>query len=84
MEPFTLYHMEYCPYCIRVRKAADKLGISLDLIDINNAPEARGKLLQARQRATVPVIEYSKNGDRVLMGESRDIIDFLTAYADNK
>lgn len=77
----TLYHMTYCPYCVRVRRAANKLGIELNLIDINDHPEARGMLLQERQRATVPVIEYTVNGQRQLMGESKDIINYFKQIA---
>lgn len=77
----TLYHMAYCPYCVRVRRAANKLGIELNLIDINDHPEARGMLLQERQRATVPVIEYTVNGQRQLMGESKDIINYFKQIA---
>ena len=56
-EAMTLYHRKWCPYCIRVRRAADRLGIELRLVDIGREPAARDMLIAARGRATVPVLE---------------------------
>ena len=38
---FTLYHLDYCPCCHRIRLAADQLGISLELVDLQDDPSAR-------------------------------------------
>ncbi len=82
MDPrFTLYHLPYCPYCIKVRVAAERLGVELDLVDITADPAARAKLLEARGRATVPVLGiHTATGER-LMGESADIVKYLEANA---
>ena len=78
--PLSLYHLSYCPYCMKVRKAADKLGLKLDLIDVNEDSTARTVLLKARGRATVPVLRIPEGrGDRFL-GESDDIDAFLQSW----
>ena len=77
----SLYHLPGCPYCVRVRHAADHLGLKLRLIDISRDPEARKTLKAARGRTTVPVLRIEARGRAELMGESEDIVDFLAAMA---
>ena len=81
--PFALYHLSSCPFCLKVRRAADELGLELELIDLNEDPMARSVLLQARGRATVPVLRIPEgHGDRFL-GESDDIIAFLHSWVES-
>jgi len=74
----TLYHLGWCPFCIRVRSAADALGVDLELVEISEQPEARSMLVQRRGRATVPVLGIpNDDGTESLLGESRDIVAYL-------
>lgn len=77
----TLYHSEYCPYCIDVRRSADALGIELQLVDVSRNPEARSMLMARRGRGTVPVLGIPSDDGERLMGESRDIIEYLRGLA---
>jgi len=80
MTDFTLYHLSYCPFCHRVRRAAERLGIRLNLVEIREHPEARQLLLDQRGKATVPVLRTGPEpGD--LLGESADIIAYLERFA---
>lgn len=80
-DDMTLYHLEYCPFCIDVRRSAEALGIELQLVDIGQNPEARAMLMERRGRGTVPVLGISSDDGERLMGESRDIIQYLRGLA---
>jgi len=77
----TLYHLEYCPFCIDVRRSAEALGIELQLVDIGQEPKARSMLMERRGRGTVPVLGIPSDDGERLMGESRDIIEHLRGLA---
>ena len=77
----TLYHLEYCPFCIDVRRSAESLGIELELVDIGRDPKARAMLMERRGRGTVPVLGIPSDDGESLMGESRDIIEYLRGLA---
>ena len=79
--PMTLYHLEYCPFCLDVRRAAEQLGIELQLVDVGRDADAREMLLERRGRGTVPVLGIPEDGGERLLGESRDIIDYLRGLA---
>ena len=74
----ALYHLETCPFCIMVRSVIDKLGIDVELRSITQDPEHYDDLVDARGRATVPVLRVTApDGEDRWMPESRDIITYL-------
>jgi len=73
----TLYHLSYCPFCHKVRRAADALGIELELIEIRENPAARDYLLKERNSGTVPVLGIPTADGETLLGESDDIVAYL-------
>ncbi len=84
-EPLTLYHFPSCPFCIKVRRAADALGVPLRLVDIFDEPAARQRLLDARGRATVPVLgvpDADGGQGETLIGESDVIVAYLRDNAE--
>lgn len=78
---FTLYDLQYCPYCHYVREAAEELGIELRIVDVRRNPEARQYLISERGRGTVPVLGIVEQDGERLLGESRDIVRFLREHA---
>lgn len=74
VEGLTLYHLESCMYCKRVRRATAALGVEVELRDIERDPQARAALLEAMGRTTVPVLHIE--GERWLP-ESADIVRYL-------
>jgi glutaredoxin len=64
-----------------VRRAAAELGLELALVDLNEDSTARSVLLQARGRATVPVLRIPKDNGDLFLGESTDIVAFLRSWA---
>ncbi len=74
----ALYHLESCPFCLMVRAAIDRLGIDVELRSITQDPDHYDDLVEARGRATVPVLRItSPDGEERWMPESRDIIEYL-------
>jgi glutathione S-transferase len=79
----SLYHRPSCSYCVQVRLAAERMGISLELRDIRQEPRWREELVAARGRATVPVLRIDHaDGTTSWLPESLDIIRYLKALLD--
>lgn len=77
-DKLALYHFGSCPFCRTVRTAIDELGIDVELRDILADPAHRDDLIEARGRATVPVLRISSpDGKERWMPESRDIVRYL-------
>ena len=76
----VLYHFESCPYCARVRRAIDELGVEVELRDIFENREFLDELREARGRRTVPVLRIiGSDGEERWMPESADIVRYLRA-----
>ena len=74
----TLYAFPSCPFCMRVSRALDDLGVQVEYQDIHQSPEAMSELISARGRRTVPVLRIKgDNGQNTWMPESCDIISYL-------
>ena len=74
----SLYHYFSCPFCALVRRAVDRLGLSLELRDVHASRDHRRELLEATGRRTVPCLRIeSEEGEVQWMHESRDIIAYL-------
>ena len=76
-EVLALYHFESCPYCAMVRRVITELNAPVVLRDINLHDEHWQALVDARGRATVPVLRCTQGDVDRWMPESRDIIDYL-------
>jgi glutathione S-transferase len=73
----ALYHYDSCGYCAKVRRALDRLGVTVELRDILEEPEHLRALLAARGRRTVPVLRIAKPEGDEWMPESGDIVRYL-------
>lgn len=77
-DKLALYYFDSCPFCGMVRRAIDLLGIDVELRDVMVEPQHRDDLVEARGRATVPVLRItSPDGEERWMPESQDIISYL-------
>lgn len=73
-----LYNLEYCSYCRKVEREAQKLGIPLQLIDAHQEPAERARLLAGTGRTRVPVLGIiDENGREHFLPESDNIILYL-------
>ncbi|MFN3203022.1 MAG: glutaredoxin family protein [Bradymonadia bacterium] len=73
----ALYAYPTCPFCRRVSKAIDDLGLEVEYRNIHQDRAAYQALLQARGRGTVPVLRIDGEGGDTWMPESADIVDYL-------
>lgn len=74
----TLYHMEYCPFCQRVRSAMARLGITMAMKDTVLDPAARRDLIAGGGMSQVPCLRIQKpDGSVEWIYESADIVEYL-------
>ena len=73
----ALYHFDYCPFCVDVRRVLARLSIEVELRNINQRPEFLAELVQAQGRRTVPVLRIEEAGKVRWLPESLEIIDYL-------
>ncbi|WP_428267861.1 glutaredoxin family protein [Haliangium sp.] len=78
----SLYHSRTCGYCVRVRIAAQRLGIELELRDARRDHARRTELLEATGRLTVPVLRIDHaDGHSEWLPESREIVHWLATWS---
>jgi len=83
-DKLALYHFNGCPFCGMVRSGIERLGVDVELRDIFENSQYRGELIEARGRATVPVLRItSPNGEERWMPESHDILRYLEKTVDS-
>jgi len=79
-DQLALYYYEACPFCRRVLRAIDVLGIDVDRRNILEDRAHMEALMEARGRTTVPVLRItSPTGEERWMPESADIVRYLQA-----
>ncbi len=77
-DKLALYHYDACPFCMMVRSEIEELGLDVELRDILLDMQHRNDLIEARGRATVPVLRITTpDGHDRWMPESRDIVQYL-------
>lgn len=78
----SLYYYGACPFCRIVLREIDRLNLEVERRDILLERQHRADLLEARGRATVPVlrIEPASGGPPQWMPESADIIEYLRTH----
>ena len=69
----TLYHMQACPYCARVRDHVAKEHISVPMKDIRENPAYREELIKIGGKGQVPCLVI----DGKALYESMDIIEWF-------
>jgi mycoredoxin len=58
-QTFTMYSTPWCGYCHRLRSQLDREGITYEVVDIEQHPEAAGIVEQVNHgNQTVPTLVY--------------------------
>ena len=76
-ESLALYYSPTCPFCIRVLRVIEQLGIEVELRNVSADDKYHAELVEARGRATVPVLRCTTQDRDRWMPESADIIRYL-------
>ncbi|MGZ0747793.1 glutaredoxin family protein [Haloparvum sp. AD34] len=76
MANITLYELEGCPYCAKVKSKLDELGLEYDQVFVPSSHAERDEVKEVSGQTGVPVLvdeEHDVDG----MPESDDIVEFL-------
>lgn len=74
----SIYQFVSCPFCVKVRRAARRLGLNIRYRDVNTDPAAEKELLAGGGEYQVPCLRIEKeDGSVQWMYESSDIIRYL-------
>ncbi|MCH8497036.1 MAG: glutathione S-transferase N-terminal domain-containing protein [Marinobacter sp.] len=74
----ALYQFRACPFCIKVRKEAARLGLNIELRDAQHDTAHRETLLAGGGKVAVPCLRIKdEQGEDRWMYESGDIVAWL-------
>lgn len=74
----ALYQTQFCPFCVKVRREIDRLGLPIELRDIGRNPHYRRELIDGGGRGMVPCLQITDDDGQVKwMYESDDINRYL-------
>ncbi len=75
---WTLYHLEACPFCVKVRRQMRRRALTLPLKEIHADPRYHEELMAGGKVDQVPCLRYQdESGAERWMYESSDINAFL-------
>ncbi|MCB1875026.1 MAG: glutathione S-transferase N-terminal domain-containing protein [Chromatiales bacterium] len=78
----TLYQFKTCPFCVKVRVRATRLGIQLNKRDAQHDSQAREELLAGGGEVKVPCLRIEgEKGEKQWMYESDAIVSYLEQLA---
>lgn len=80
---FALYQLNACPFCVKVRRAAKRLNIPLQTIDIKEEKNLQ-KLVNEGGKRTVPCLFINEENDNTWLYESKDIVAYLENWVKNQ
>lgn len=69
----TLYYLPSCPYCRKVLRALDELGVKIQMKNIHEKDEYRQELLKIGGKGQVPCLVINGRA----MYESDEIVKWL-------
>ena len=79
----SIYGYPSCPFCSRVLRAVDALGLEIEFRNTMQNAEYHGELANALGRTTVPVLRIEgEDGQVKWLPESADIIVHLEELAE--
>lgn len=75
----SLYQYAVCPFCVKVRWAIRRLGLSIEYKDAKRNAQYAKELVEGGGQLKVPCLRIEKeNGEIEWMYESSDIIAYLS------
>ncbi len=78
LSDWTLYHLEACPFCVKVRRQMKRRALTIPLKEINADSRFHAELMAGGKLDQVPCLRYRDSaGAEKWMYESSDINAFL-------
>lgn len=75
---WALYHLETCPFCVKVRRQLKRYAVEIPMKDVGQDPEAQKELMEGGKQDMVPCLRYvDLFGKTQWMYESSDINEFI-------
>ena len=71
-----LYELDGCPYCMKVRRKLDELGLDYESVKVPSSHAKRDEVKEISGQTGVPVLVDDENGVEG-MPESNDIVEYL-------
>ena len=71
-----LYTGNYCPYCVRVKRELDRLGLDYEVVDAD--ADGREEIMRLSGQRKIPILTI---GDEVLTDSSHIIRELRRRYA---
>jgi glutaredoxin len=80
----AIYQFEACPFCIKVRRAAKRMNLKIDIRDARKEIQFKNELVEGGGIYQVPCLKITKDdGSTEWMYESSNIIRYLkTRFAE--
>lgn len=76
MSTIQVYNLPGCPFCARVTRKLDELGLEYETIDVPASHSQRTEVKEISGQTGVPVLVDEENGIEA-MPESSDIVQYL-------
>ena len=74
----ALYQYKACPFCVKVRRAIKRNGLTIETRDAKRSEQFKAELAQGDGQLKVPCLRIEEDSGEVRwMYESSDIIDYL-------
>lgn len=74
----ALYHFPTCPFCLKARRAMQRLSLNIELRNAQHDPAHRQALLAGGSKIQTPCLRITDaQGQSTWLYESRDIIAYL-------
>lgn len=83
-EHMSLYQLNACPFCVKVRRAMKRQGLNIELRDIHQGNYLEELIANGGKR-TVPCLRIdSADGNTTWMYESSDIVAYLDKHVQSQ
>lgn len=77
MVGLSLYQFKACPFCVKVRRAMKRQGVSMAVHDVKADARAHEALLAGGGRVKVPCLRIEEAGEVTWLYESSEIIRYI-------
>jgi len=75
---WTMYQLQACPFCVKVRRQMKRLAIEIPFKDVGRDPQAQKELMEGGKEDQVPCLRFVDSSGAIhWLYESSEINSFL-------